>query len=85
MQFLFSFLFFFQEAGNVPYVTEGKFGVYTSNPKKIGQAVRDLLSNPSLLEDMGRRAQELSKPQATREIATDLAAVLLDRNRKTSS
>lgn len=71
-----------QEAGNVPYVTEGKFGVYTSHPKKIGQVVGDLLSRPSVLEDMGRRARELSRPQATREIATDLADAILDRNRK---
>jgi len=66
----------------VPYVTEGKFGVYTSNPKKIGQVVGELLSNPSLLENMGRRARQLSRPQATREIATDLAEVLLDRSRR---
>lgn len=67
-----------QEAGNVPYVTEGRFGVYTNSPKKIAAEVGALLSNASLLQDMGRRAKQLSRPQATREIAGDLARALID-------
>mgnify|MGYP006192109813 CR=1 FL=1 len=67
-----------QEAGNVPYVTEGKFGVYTNNPKKIAAEVGALLSNTSQLLSMGRRAKQLSRPQATREIASDLARALID-------
>lgn len=59
-------------------MTEGKFGVYTNNPKKIAVEVGTLLSNTSLLQDMGRRAKQLSRPQATREIAVDLARALID-------
>lgn len=67
-----------QEAGNVPYVTDAKFGVYTNNPKRIAMEVGAMLSNASRLREMGRLAKQLSRPQATREIARDLARALLD-------
>lgn len=70
-----------QEAGNVPYVTEGGFGVYTPSPRRIADTVADLLGDAVQLRAMGDRARLLSRPQATREIAMDMASVLLDKTR----
>ncbi len=61
---------------------EGKFGVYTNKPKKIAQKVGELLSDPLQLKAMGERATRLSRPQATKEIATDFATVLLNEKRR---
>jgi len=65
-----------QEAGNVPYVVNGGFGVYTGcKPQKIADTVFDLFVEPSgrRLHDMSRRAREQSRPQPPHANARDIA------------
>lgn len=66
-----------QEAGNVPYVTKGGFGVYTgNNPRKIANTVFDLFQDSSKLESMSRKAREMAHPDATRLIAKDIGMMI---------
>ena len=67
-----------QEAGNVPYVVDGGFGVYTGNkPKKIANTVCSLFNDEAKLEKMSALAKQKSKPEATRLIAKDIAEIAL--------
>lgn len=67
-----------QEAGNVPYVVDGGFGLYAkNNPKKIAKTVYELFEDDSLLQSMSARAKSLSRPDATRAIAKDIGSVAL--------
>lgn len=67
-----------QEWGNVPYVTEQGFGVYTGNrPKKIAQTVSELFENESMLADMSIRAKTNAHPEATMNIAKDIGDCLV--------
>ena len=68
-----------QEAGNVPYVTEGGFGVYTgNNPKKIADQVYKLFQNDVLLNEMSTKARSLSRKDATKLIAKDIGEMCLN-------
>merc|ERR1712083_268027 len=53
-----------QEAGNVPFVTEGGFGAYSPRPRVIAKKVCTWLQNPHELEEMSRRAREAAAPTA---------------------
>lgn len=67
----------------MPYVVNGGFGVYTGNsPRKIADKVGGVLSDPVLLREMSRRARAQSRPGATRDIAKDIAGVLLNNKRR---
>lgn len=67
-----------QEAGNVPFVTQGGFGVYTGmRPKKIAEAVSLFFKNDQLLSEMSSRALKAAKPDATIAIARDIANIAL--------
>ena len=71
-----------QEAGNVPYVVDGGFGVYTGNrPNKIAKTVYEFFNNDEKLERMSKVARSLSRPEATYRISKDLVDIVL---RKTS-
>lgn len=65
-----------QEAGNVPFVTDGGFGSYAAEPEEIARGVSEWLRQPQLLEQMSGAARTAAKPQATRQIASDLLAML---------
>jgi UDP-N-acetylglucosamine:LPS N-acetylglucosamine transferase len=72
-----------QEEGNVPYVVDGKFGVYTGNrPKKIASTVLKWFSDNNLLEEMKTYAVKLgtSHSEATRLISKDIGDILLRRS-----
>ena len=65
-----------QEAGNVPFVVDGGFGVYCGNkPKKIANEVSSLFNDEARLEAMSTLARKLSKPEATRLIAKDIGDI----------
>jgi 1,2-diacylglycerol 3-beta-galactosyltransferase len=65
-----------QEAGNVPFVVDGGFGVYCGNkPKKIANEVSNLFNDEVRLEKMSTLARKLSKPEATRLIAKDIGDI----------
>lgn len=62
----------------MPYVVNGGFGVYAyNNPKRIAATVYNFFDDEKLLRRMSERAKKLSRPQATREIARDIGAVVL--------
>ena len=74
-----------QEEGNVPYVVDGNFGVYTGNkPKRIAFTVKNWFTDKLLLQDMSSRAKEagVRHSEATRLISKDIGEVVLrnDRN-----
>jgi UDP-N-acetylglucosamine:LPS N-acetylglucosamine transferase len=69
-----------QEAGNVPYVVNGGFGVFTGcRPKRIAETVLNLFadSTGSKLKKMSDNARAQSRPEATRAIAKDIATMTL--------
>lgn len=67
-----------QEAGNVPYVVKGGFGIYTGNrPKKIADTVYDLFSDAERLEGMSKLAKKKSRPEATKLIAKDIGDIAI--------
>ena len=77
------FVVLYQEYGNVAYVVDGGFGVYTgNNPKAIAMKVAELVSDPTRLKDMSIKARRLSHPDATKAIAADIAGVLLRKDKK---
>jgi len=75
-----------QEAGNVPYVVDGGFGVYTGNrPRKIADTVFKFFSDDKLIADMSQKAKERSRPGATSAIARDIASIVLRETREMPS
>lgn len=75
-----------QEYGNVPYVVDGGFGIYTGNkPKKIANTVGALFTNEERLEKMSELARQKSRPEATKNIATDIGEALLHHRKFSSS
>ena len=66
-----------QEFGNLAYVVDGGFGYHISNPKLIAIKVSKLFfEDHHVLEAMSARAKELARPNATMEIAKDIANLL---------
>jgi 1,2-diacylglycerol 3-beta-galactosyltransferase len=63
-----------QEAGNVDYVLDNGFGDYCENPQLISEEVATWLQDPSLLEEMSRRAQDAGHPTAASEIVLDIGS-----------
>lgn len=52
-----------QQAGNVPYVTEGGFGSFSKDPRKIADTVSRWLRDDDLLAKMSNKAKEASRPK----------------------
>lgn len=68
-----------QEEGNVPYVEENGFGCYKGNVDGIADTVQEWLASPAMLEQMRVNALEASRPDATLDIARDLADMVYMR------
>ncbi len=66
-----------QEEGNVEYVLKSGAGLLARNSKEIADLVVDWLqpSNPARIE-MARKAQELGRPRAALDIATEIHRLL---------
>lgn len=62
-----------QEAGNVPFVEENKFGAYAKQPKKIAATVTEWMADPEKLATLSSHALAASRPSATYDIARDIA------------
>lgn len=72
-----------QEKGNVPFVVDGGFGVYSGNrPKLIAKHVNEIFSNDEKLKDMSALAKSSSSPHATKDIAYDLARIVLRKDKE---
>lgn len=65
-----------QEAGNVPYVEESGFGKYSGDPSVIADTVSSWLASPEKMESMRSAALAAARPQATLDIAKDLAEIV---------
>jgi 1,2-diacylglycerol 3-beta-galactosyltransferase len=81
-----------QEEGNVDYVVDAGFGCYRGNPDGIANTVEEWLAKSEMLDKMKCNALIASRPDATMDIARDLADMLYKRreelkknNGKTSS
>jgi len=69
-----------QEEGNVPYVEENRFGCFKGDPEGIADTVEEWLASGSTLEKMRDSALTAARPDATLDIARDLADMVLARN-----
>ena len=58
------------------------FGKYSGNPDVIADTVCSWLASPEKLENMQKAALEASRPQATLDIAKDVAAIVFDHKEK---
>lgn len=66
-----------QEAGNVDFVADAGFGALHEHPASIGRTVREWLDKPAQLEGMAEAALAAARPDATADIARDLAKLVL--------
>lgn len=73
-----------QEAGNIPFVEDSGFGKYSSDPSVIAETVTSWLSDPAKLQEMRDNALNAARPEATLDIARDLAQVVFARKAETS-
>eukprot|EP00172_Hildenbrandia_rubra_P004379 Plantae.Rhodophyta-Hildenbrandia_rubra.ctg8734.p1 GENE.Plantae.Rhodophyta-Hildenbrandia_rubra.ctg8734~~Plantae.Rhodophyta-Hildenbrandia_rubra.ctg8734.p1 ORF type:complete len:561 (-),score=72.61 Plantae.Rhodophyta-Hildenbrandia_rubra.ctg8734:1966-3585(-) len=61
-----------QEEGNVKLVTESGAGAYSCDPEGIAEIAATWVSDPELLASMSARAKSLGRPNASRQIASDI-------------
>lgn len=67
-----------QEAGNVPYVVQGGFGLYPGpKPRKIASSVAKLIMDDKRMQIMSEKALATARPEATQEIARDIGNIVL--------
>jgi 1,2-diacylglycerol 3-beta-galactosyltransferase len=70
-----------QEEGNVPYVLNNGIGVYLEHPAKIAETIGKWFgAERDKLNEMSERARRLARPQATFQIAEDIAGFLDERS-----
>ena len=68
-----------QEEGNVPYVEENGFGCYRGSVEGMADTVQEWLASPTKLEQMRENALIAARPDATLDIARDLADIVYAR------
>lgn len=68
-----------QEEGNVPYVEENGFGCYEGSPEGLASRVEEWFASTDMLERMRNDALTAARPDATLDIARDLADMALAR------
>lgn len=71
-----------QEEGNIPFVEEAGFGKYSGDASVIANTVSSWLLSPDKLEAMRNAALAAARPQATLDIAKDLADAVFAEKRK---
>jgi 1,2-diacylglycerol 3-beta-galactosyltransferase len=64
-----------QEAGNIPFVEDAGFGKYSGDPTVIADTVTSWLSSPEKMDQMRDNALGAARPEATLDIARDLAGI----------
>jgi 1,2-diacylglycerol 3-beta-galactosyltransferase len=65
-----------QEEGNIPFVENAGFGKYSNDPNVIANLVSKWISSPEELQRMQQAAYSVSRPNATLDIAKDIAGML---------
>jgi 1,2-diacylglycerol 3-beta-galactosyltransferase len=65
-----------QEEGNIPFVENAGFGKYSNDPTVIAHMVSQWISSPEELKQMQQAAYAISSPNATLNIAKDIAEML---------
>merc|ERR1711957_478430 len=68
-----------QEEGNVPFVVDSGFGCYRGEPEGIADTVEEWFAREGMLEKMRDDALIAARPDATLDIARDLADMVLAR------
>jgi len=68
-----------QEEGNVPYVEDNGFGCYRGSVDGMADTVQEWLASPAKLEQMRDNALIAARPDATLDIARDLADMVIVR------
>jgi 1,2-diacylglycerol 3-beta-galactosyltransferase len=71
-----------QEEGNVPFVEESGFGKYSNNPQVIAETVTSWLESPETMVAMKSAALAAARPQATLDIASDLAEIAFSTRKR---
>jgi UDP-N-acetylglucosamine:LPS N-acetylglucosamine transferase len=66
-----------QEEGNIPFVENAAFGYYNPHPLEIAKTVSRWLSSPDELKAMQQAARSAARPNATLDIAKDIAEILI--------
>jgi 1,2-diacylglycerol 3-beta-galactosyltransferase len=62
----------------VPFVENAGFGSYRGNPDEIANTVSEWLASPELLSKMKENALRAARPNATLDIAKDVANILFN-------
>ncbi|MDR1767064.1 MAG: hypothetical protein LBR32_01285 [Propionibacteriaceae bacterium] len=65
-----------QEEGNIPYVEQAGAGVWAPKPDQVVATLRKWLDDPSALQAAAEASLALAKPDAARDIARELAALV---------
>lgn len=66
----------------MPYVEENGFGCFEGSPEGIGEKVEEWFATPSKLDLMRENALEAARPDATLDIARDLADMVIGRRQE---
>jgi len=74
-----------QEEGNVPFVENAGFGKYSGDPNVIADTVCSWLASPETLNSLQNAALKAARPQATIDIAKDVAAIVFEAKEKQSN
>jgi hypothetical protein len=67
-----------QEEGNVPFVVDGGFGAFETEPEPIASNISDWLGNPEERARMSAAALAAARPLATFDIARDLGSLIFE-------
>lgn len=68
-----------QEEANVKYVVDNGVGAFAKKPARIVNIVAEWMADLDALSEMSVHAQQLGRPQASLDIATDIVRVAKDR------
>lgn len=66
----------------MPFVEDSGFGKYSSNPQVIADTVSSWLSSPEKLESLSAAALRAARPEATLDIARDIADIAFETKMK---
>lgn len=64
-----------QEAGNVQYVLDNKFGDYCEDPVCIAEEVAHWMQNPEVLSELSQNSRAVGHPLAASEIVQDIGSL----------
>jgi 1,2-diacylglycerol 3-beta-galactosyltransferase len=70
-----------QEEGNVSYVIDEGAGIWAPEIKDIIETLKSWLDNPAKREEAAGNASRLARPDASREIAREIACLVDSHNR----